>query len=203
MRSRKPERQRRFQALKNILWTAWLPDDDAAKREQVLRRIEVVRAVVPASAIENAAALRGVSAGIPQPVKHTDRTLDLWLFTRKGGLFVLAFEATRNLVMLHHIHQQAENLETAPSLLKTDGSVRPGFASPGRAGLAARAFPPYSSASASWRPGKRPTTCCGDRASSSACPWPSRTRPQSPTPPRWTPSCRSAAAERGEDPDRT
>lgn len=63
-------------------------------RDMTLRQVEVVRAVMMTGTINGAATLLGVSApGISRLVKHTEESLGLRLFERKGGLFVPSVEA--------------------------------------------------------------------------------------------------------------
>lgn len=63
-------------------------------RDMTLRQLEVVRAVMTTGTINGAATLLGVSApAVSRLVKHTEHSLGLRLFERKGGLFVPAVEA--------------------------------------------------------------------------------------------------------------
>ena len=99
-------------------------------RELTLRQVEVIRAVMLAGTIQGAATLLGVSApGISRLVRHTEDSLGLRLFTRKGGLFVPAPEAARVFEMLHQVHQQMENLQSAIGSLKKGEDTRLSFAS--------------------------------------------------------------------------
>lgn len=98
-------------------------------RELTLRQVEVIRAVMLAGTIQGAATLLGVSApGISRLVKHTEDSLGLRLFTRKGGLFVPAPEASRVFEMLHQVHRQMENLNAALGSLKKGEDTRLSFA---------------------------------------------------------------------------
>ena len=98
-------------------------------RELTLRQVEVIRAVMLAGTIQGAATLLGVSApGISRLVKHTEDSLGLRLFTRKGGLFVPAPEASRVFEMLHQVQRQMENLNAALGSLKKGEDTRLSFA---------------------------------------------------------------------------
>lgn len=99
-------------------------------RELTLRQVEVIRAVMLAGTIQGAATLLGVSApGISRLVRHTEDSLGLRLFARKGGLFVPAPEAARVFEMLHQVHRQMENLHSAVASLKKGEDTRLSFAS--------------------------------------------------------------------------
>lgn len=99
-------------------------------KELTLRQVEVIRAVMMAGTIQGAAKLLNVSApGISRLVKHTEDTLGIRLFERKAGLFVPAAEATAIFEMVHRVHRQMENLNTAVASLRKGEDVRLSFAS--------------------------------------------------------------------------
>ncbi|WP_199257732.1 LysR family transcriptional regulator [Paracoccus binzhouensis] len=99
-------------------------------KELTLRQVEVIRAVMMAGTIQGAAKLLNVSApGISRLVKHTEESLDIRLFERKAGLFVPSTEAAAIFEMVHQVHRQMENLNTAVASLRKGEDVRLSFAS--------------------------------------------------------------------------
>src|SRR5690606_16158851 len=90
-----------------------------AMSELTLRQVEVIRAVMLAGTIQGAARLLNVSApGISRLVRHTEDLLDIRLFERKAGLFVPSPEATPIFEMVHQVHRQMDNLNTAVASLR-------------------------------------------------------------------------------------
>lgn len=99
-------------------------------KELTLRQVEVIRAVMMAGTIQGAAKLLNVSApGISRLVKHTEESLGIRLFERKAGLFVPSSEAETIFEIVHQVHRQMENLNTAVAALKKGEDVRLSFAS--------------------------------------------------------------------------
>ncbi|MDT1062583.1 LysR family transcriptional regulator [Paracoccus sp. CPCC 101403] len=99
-------------------------------KELTLRQVEVIRAVMMAGTIQGAAKLLNVSApGISRLVKHTEESLGIRLFERKAGLFVPSSEASAIFEMVHQVHRQMENLNTAVASLRKGQDVRLSFAS--------------------------------------------------------------------------
>lgn len=99
-------------------------------KELTLRQVEVIRAVMMAGTIQGAAKLLNVSApGISRLVKHTEESLDIRLFERRAGLFVPSTEAAAIFEMVHQVHRQMENLNTAVAALRKGEDVRLSFAS--------------------------------------------------------------------------
>lgn len=99
-------------------------------KELTLRQVEVIRAVMMAGTIQGAAKLLNVSApGISRLVKHTEESLGIRLFERKAGLFVPSSEAAPIFEMVHQVHRQMENLNTAVASLRKGEDVRLSFAS--------------------------------------------------------------------------
>ncbi|WP_028713057.1 LysR family transcriptional regulator [Paracoccus sp. J55] len=99
-------------------------------KELTLRQVEVIRAVMMAGTIQGAAKLLNVSApGISRLVKHTEESLGIRLFERKAGLFVPSTEAAAIFEMVHQVHRQMENLNTAVASLRKGEDVRLSFAS--------------------------------------------------------------------------
>jgi DNA-binding transcriptional LysR family regulator len=97
--------------------------------ELTLRQVEVIRAVMLAGTIQGAARLLNVSApGISRLVRHTEDLLGIRLFERKAGLFVPSPEATPIFEMVHQVHRQMDNLNTAVASLRKGGDVRLTFA---------------------------------------------------------------------------
>lgn len=98
-------------------------------RELTLRQVEVIRAVMMAGTIQGAAKLLGVSApGVSRLVKHTEETLGIRLFERRGGLFVPSTEAEAIFAMVHQLHRQMENLNGAIAALRKGEDARLSFA---------------------------------------------------------------------------
>lgn len=99
-------------------------------RELTLRQVEVIRAVMMAGTIQGAAKLLNVSApGISRLVKHTEDSLAIRLFERRGGLFTPSTEAAAIFELVHQVHRQMENLNTAVASLRKGEDVRLSFAS--------------------------------------------------------------------------
>lgn len=99
-------------------------------KELTLRQVEVIRAVMMAGTIQGAAKFLNVSApGISRLVKHTEESLDIRLFERKAGLFVPSTEAAAIFEMVHQVHRQMDNLNTAVAALRKGEDVRLSFAS--------------------------------------------------------------------------
>ncbi len=99
-------------------------------KELTLRQVEVIRAVMMTGTIQGAAKLLNVSApGISRLVKHTEESLGIRLFERKAGLFLPSTEATAIFEMVHQVHRQMENLNTAVASLRKGEDVRLSFAS--------------------------------------------------------------------------
>ncbi|MFT4013664.1 MAG: LysR substrate-binding domain-containing protein [Paracoccus sp. (in: a-proteobacteria)] len=99
-------------------------------RELTLRQVEVIRAVTMAGTIQGAAKLLNVSApGISRLVKHTEESLNIRLFERRGGLFTPSVEAASIFEMVHQVHRQMENLNIAVASLRKGQDVRLCFAS--------------------------------------------------------------------------
>ena len=99
-------------------------------KELTLRQVEVIRALMIAGTIQGAATLLGVSApGISRLVKHTEDTLGLPLFERRGGVFVPAPQAHAVFEMLHQVHHQMQNLQTAVQSLRKGQDFQLSFAS--------------------------------------------------------------------------
>lgn len=99
-------------------------------KELTLRQVEVIRAVMMAGTIQGAAKLLNVSApGISRLVKHTEESLDIRLFERRAGLFVPSTEAAAIFEMVHQVHRQMDNLNTAVAALRKGEDVRLSIAS--------------------------------------------------------------------------
>lgn len=99
-------------------------------KELTLRQVEVIRALMIAGTIQGAANLLHVSApGISRLIKHTEDTLGLRLFERRAGVFVPAAEAHAVFEMLHQVHHQMENLNTALNSLRKGQDFQLAFAS--------------------------------------------------------------------------
>ncbi|MFJ1290780.1 LysR family transcriptional regulator [Paracoccus yeei] len=95
-----------------------------------IRQVEVIRAVMMAGTIQGAAELLNVSApGVSRLVKHSEESLGIRLFDRKGGLFVPAAEAASIFEMIHQVHRQMDNLNGAVRALRQGQDVRLSFAS--------------------------------------------------------------------------
>ncbi|MGR3590410.1 MAG: LysR family transcriptional regulator [Limimaricola soesokkakensis] len=99
-------------------------------RDMTLRQVEVVRAVMMTGTINGAATLLGVSApGISRLVKHTEESLGLRLFERKGGLFVPSVEAGPIFEQIGRVYHNVENLTYAIASLQRGEDARLAFAS--------------------------------------------------------------------------
>lgn len=99
-------------------------------KELTLRQVEVIRAVMMAGTIQGAAKLLNVSApGISRLVRHTEDSLGVRLFERKGGLFVPAVEAHAIFEIVHQVYRQVENLNAAVSSLQKGQEFTLSFAS--------------------------------------------------------------------------
>lgn len=99
-------------------------------RELTLRQIEVIRAVMLTGTISGAADLLGVSApGISRLVRHTEDSLRLRLFERRGGLFVPAPEAAAIFDQVQRVHAGVEALNLTLAALGRGQDGRLSFAS--------------------------------------------------------------------------
>lgn len=84
-----------------------------------LRQIEVVRAVMISGTINGAASLLNVSApGISRLLKHTETSLGIRLFERRGGVFIPASEAQAIFDQINAVYEKVEGLEYAFDSLK-------------------------------------------------------------------------------------
>lgn len=98
-------------------------------KELTLRQVEVIRALMIAGTIQGAATLLGVSApGVSRLVKHTEDSLGLRLFDRRGGVFVPAPQAHAVFEMLHQVHHQMQNLQSAVQSLRKGQDFELAFA---------------------------------------------------------------------------
>lgn len=98
--------------------------------ELTLRQIEVVRAVMMAGTINGAASLLNVSApGISRLVKHTEDSLGMRLFDRRGGLFMPSAEAARIFDQIGRVYKDVENLNLAVASLQRGAGAGLAFAS--------------------------------------------------------------------------
>jgi DNA-binding transcriptional LysR family regulator len=88
-------------------------------RDLTLRQVEVIRAVLMTGTIQGAAEFLHVSApGISRLVKHTEESLGVRLFERRGGLFLPAAEAAPVFDQIHQIHEKMAGLSFALDRLK-------------------------------------------------------------------------------------
>lgn len=95
-----------------------------------LRQIEVIRAVVLTGTITGAARMLNVSApGISRLVKHTEESLGLRLFERRGSVYVPATEATAIFDQIGRVFKGVENLNRAVDSLQRGEAVDLSFAS--------------------------------------------------------------------------
>lgn len=95
-----------------------------------LRQIEVVRAVMLTGTITGAARMLNVSApGISRLVKHTEESLGLRLFERRGGVYVPAVEASAIFDQISRVFSGVENLNRAVASLQRGEAVDLSFAS--------------------------------------------------------------------------
>jgi DNA-binding transcriptional LysR family regulator len=79
-----------------------------------LRQIEVIRAVMVTGTIAGAARLLNVAApGLSRLMKHTEATLELKLFTRRGGRYVPTPQARTLFDQMNEVHRHLENLRYA------------------------------------------------------------------------------------------
>jgi DNA-binding transcriptional LysR family regulator len=79
-----------------------------------LRQIEVIRAVMVTGTIAGAARLLNVAApGLSRLMKHTEDTLALKLFTRRGGRYVPTPQARTLFDQMNEVHRHLENLRYA------------------------------------------------------------------------------------------
>src|SRR5579872_7324467 len=77
-----------------------------------LRQIEVIRAVMLTGTIAGAARLLNVAApGLSRLMKHTEDSLRVKLFSRRGGRFVPAPEARPIFTQINELHRNLENLQ--------------------------------------------------------------------------------------------
>lgn len=95
-----------------------------------LRQIEVVRAVMLTGTITGAARILNVSApGISRLIKHTEESLGLRLFERRGGVYVPAVEASAIFDQISRVFSGVENLTRAVESLQRGEAVDLSFAS--------------------------------------------------------------------------
>lgn len=95
-----------------------------------LRQIEVIRAVMLTGTITGAARMLHVSApGISRLVKHTEESLGLRLFERRGSVFVPAAEAEAIFDQIGRVFRGVENLNLAVASLQRGEAVDLSFAS--------------------------------------------------------------------------
>src|SRR4051812_40507313 len=79
-----------------------------------LRQIEVIRAVMVSGTIAGAARLLNVAApGLSRLMKHTEDTLGVKLFTRRGGRFVPTPQARTLFDQMNEVYRNLENLHFA------------------------------------------------------------------------------------------
>ena len=98
-------------------------------RDLTLRQVEVIRAVMMTGTIQGAAEFLNVSApGISRLVKHTEESLGIRLFERKGGLFVPAPEAAPAFEQIHQIHEKMTGLSYALDRMKRGAETELAFA---------------------------------------------------------------------------
>jgi len=84
-----------------------------------LRQIEVIRAVMLTGTIAGAARLLNVAApGLSRLMKHTEDSLGAKLFSRRGGRFVPAPEATSIFAQINELHRNLDNLQFAIGALE-------------------------------------------------------------------------------------
>lgn len=99
-------------------------------QQLTLRQIEVVRAVMLTGTISGAARMLNVSApGISRLVKHTEESLGLRLFERRGGVYVPAREAAVIFDQLGRVFSGVENLNRSLASLQKGEAVNLSFAS--------------------------------------------------------------------------
>jgi DNA-binding transcriptional LysR family regulator len=79
-----------------------------------LRQIEVIRAVMVTGTIAGAARLLHVAApGLSRLMKHTEDSLGMKLFARRGGRFIPNPEARTIFAQINEVHRDLENLQSA------------------------------------------------------------------------------------------
>jgi DNA-binding transcriptional LysR family regulator len=84
-----------------------------------LRQIEVIRAVMLTGTIAGAARLLNVAApGLSRLMKHIEDSLGAKLFSRRGGRFVPAPEATSIFAQINELHRTLDNLHFAIGALE-------------------------------------------------------------------------------------
>ncbi|MEI4485808.1 LysR family transcriptional regulator [Frigidibacter sp. MR17.14] len=99
-------------------------------REVTFRQIEVIRAVMLRGTINGAAEQLGVSApGVSRLIKHTEESLGIRLFERRGGLFIPAVEAGAFFEQLREVYKGVENLQRSLTALNEGKGVELAFAS--------------------------------------------------------------------------
>jgi DNA-binding transcriptional LysR family regulator len=95
-----------------------------------LRQVEVVRAVMLSGTITGAARMLNVSApGISRLIKHTEDSLGLRLFERRGGVYLPAAEAKTIFEQIGRVFSGVENLNRAVDSLQRGEAVDLSFAS--------------------------------------------------------------------------
>ena len=95
-----------------------------------LRQIEVIRAVMLAGTIAGAARMLRVSApGVSRLVRHTEDSLGVRLFERRGGLFIPAIEANAIFDQISRVFGGIENLNLAVDQLQRGATADLAFAS--------------------------------------------------------------------------
>jgi DNA-binding transcriptional LysR family regulator len=98
-------------------------------RDLTLRQVEVIRAVLMTGTIQGAAEFLHVSApGISRLVRHTEESLGVRLFERRGGLFLPAAEAAPVFDQIHQIHEKMAGLSFALARLKRGAESELAFA---------------------------------------------------------------------------
>lgn len=99
-------------------------------RDITLRQIEAIRAVMLRGSIRGAAEHLHVSApGISRIIKHTEDSLGIRLFERKGGTFVPAVEARNFFDQLSEVYKGVDNLQLALESVKRGDDSELAFAS--------------------------------------------------------------------------
>jgi DNA-binding transcriptional LysR family regulator len=106
------------------------PCERATMHQLTLRQIEVIRAVMLTGTITGAARMLNVSApGISRLVRHTEESLGLRLFERRGGVHVPATEASAIFDQIGRVFRGVENLNRAVVSLQRGEAVDLSFAS--------------------------------------------------------------------------
>ncbi len=99
-------------------------------RDLTLRQVEVIRAVMMTGTIAGAADFLNVSPpGISRLLKHTEESLGVRLFERRGGLFVPAAEAAMVFEQIHQVYEKMGGLTHALASLKRGRDAELAFAS--------------------------------------------------------------------------